>query len=203
MRKILLFILMLVTGSVVYAQEKTGDTKIVSAVTVKVNNLLHLGKTPLKNYYAPGGEIGVFFKDRVYLGISQYSSLAPKDIWSNNPYSPDWTRMYEYGLHIAWKQLLTDNLYVMAGLRGGYGALHMEYRFNNGEDSDETMSREQLGSLFVNPDLRAGIRLHRFIALEAGASYRLYTGGQTKWGLTSQALNGPGFVLSLVGNIPL
>lgn len=189
----------LVTISLVQA----GDRKTISGVVVKVNNLLHMSSAPLKNYYSLGGEAGVFFKDRIYLGVGQLGSLAPADIWSDNPYRPDKIRVYEYGGHLAWKQPLTDHFYVMAGLRGGYGALHMEYRFNNGEDSDETMTREQLGALFVSPDLRAGARLHKYVSLEAGANYRLFWGNQSKWDLSAGKLNGPGLVLSLVGNIPL
>lgn len=185
------------------AQEPAESPKSKTALIVKANNHYQFSKKPLNNYYALGGEIGVCFNDKLYLGLAQYSSLAPSDIWKNNPYNPDKIRVYEYSLQVAYRFKLQAPLYLYTGIRAGYGALHMEYRFNNGIDKDETMTKEQSGSVFVTPDIKLGFRLHKYVSLEAGLNYRYYAGNKEKWGLYSRDMNGLGTVVSIVGNIPL
>lgn len=185
------------------AQETKNSSKTISSFIIKANNLLHFGKKPLTTYYALGGEVGMCFKDRIYLGISQYSSLAPSNIWKNNPYNPDKIRVYEYSLLIGYKFDLKSPFYVYAGIRSGYGGMYMEYRYNNGVDTDETMTREALSGVFVTPDLKLGFKLHKYISIEAGLNYRYYIGNKEKWGLSTKQMNGLGAVVSIVGNIPL
>lgn len=185
------------------AQEPVEAPKSKTALIVKANNLYQFSKKPLNNYYALGAEIGAYFNDRLYLGLAQYSSLAPSDIWKNNPYNPEKIRVYEYSLQVGYKFKLSAPLYLYTGIRAGYGAMHMEYRFNNGIDTDETITKAQLGSVFVTPDIKLGLRLHRYVSLEAGLNYRYYAGSKEKWGLSGKDMNGFGTVLSVVGNIPL
>lgn len=185
------------------AQQPAEPAKANPTLLLKVNNLYHFSKKPLNSYYALGGEIGAYFKDKLYLGLAQYSSLAPVDIWKNNPYNPDKIRIYEYSLQVGYKFKLANPLYVYAGIRAGYGALHMEYRFNNGVDTDETITKEQSGSIFITPDIKLGAKLHKYVSLEAGLNYRYYTSNKGKWGITTRDMNGPGAVLSIVGHIPL
>ncbi|RYD98672.1 MAG: hypothetical protein EOP54_06810 [Sphingobacteriales bacterium] len=185
------------------AQESVKTAKTNTTIVVKANNLYHFSKKPLNNFYALGAEIGVRFNDKLYLGLAQYSSLSPSDIWKNNPYNPDKIRVYEYSLQVAYQFKLTSPLYLYTGIRAGYGAMHMEYRFNNGIDTDETLTKEQLGSVFVTPDIKLGVKLHQYISLEAGLNYRYYMGNKEKWGIATSTINGLGAVVSVVGNIPL
>lgn len=185
------------------AQEAAESTEPNTTLILKANNLYQFSKKPLNPYYALGGEIGVYFKDKLYLGLAQYSSLAPSDIWKSNPYNPDKIRVYEYSLQVGYKFKLASPLYVYTGIRAGYGALHMEYRFNNGIDTDETMTKEQLGSIFVTPDIKLGVKFHKYVSLEAGLNYRYYIGSKDKWGLAARDMNGLGAALSIIGQIPL
>jgi hypothetical protein len=173
-----------------------------SEIVLKVNNLFHLSRKPLSNYYALGGEAGIYFRNKVYIGLAQYSSLAPSNVWQNHPFDPDKTRMYEYSLQGGYKFILTPSWYLYTGVRAGYGSMHVEYRYNNGIDSDETMTKEQLGSFFATPDIKIGVNLHKYIGLEAGANYRYYFGGSEKWGLSPSDLQGVGLQISIVGKLP-
>lgn len=186
-----------------YAQEAGSPPKTLSALVVKVNNLFHFSKKPLNTYYALGGEAGLYIRDKWYIGLAQYSSLSPADLWKNNPYRPDKIRVYEYSVQVAYRYNVQPSVYLYTGVRVGYGAMHMEYRYNNGVDNNETMTRESMGALFAAPDIRMGLKLNKFLSVEAGLNYRLYLGGQPKWGLSANNLNGLGGVVSLVGNIPL
>lgn len=203
--KILLFIISFIAflPCTIKAQDAEISSNSTISLVVKANNLFHFSKTPLNNYYALGGEAGVYFNDKIYIGISQHSSLAPSDIWHNNPLSPDKIRMYEYSLQTGYKFQLNSPLYLYTGFRAGYGGMHMEYRFNNGEDSDETMTREKLNGFFVTPDIRFGVKLHKYVSIEAGVNYRYYVGNEKKWGLSTNHMNGLGMMVSIVGNIPL
>lgn len=185
------------------AQEPAEPAAPNTTLILKVNNLYQFSRKPLNHYYALGGEIGAYFNDKLYLGLAQYSSLAPSDIWKSNPYNPDKIRIYAYSLQVGYKFKLASPLYVYTGIRAGYGALHMEYRFNNGIDTDETMTKEQSGSPFVTPDIKLGVKLHQYISLEAGLNYSYYTSNKEKWGISPRDMNGPGVVLSIAGNIPL
>lgn len=184
------------------AQETEPRPKALSALVIKANNLFHFNRKPLNSYYALGGELGIYIRDRLYLGAAQYSSLAPADIWMNNPYRPDRIRVYEYSLQAAYLFHL-QSLYLYAGVRTGYGALHMEFRYNNGVDNNETVTRERMGAVFATPDIKLGLKLHKFISVEAGLNCRFYIGNKDTWGLSARNLNGLGGVVSLVGHIPM
>lgn len=179
------------------------QTKPAISLVGKVNNLYHLSKKPLNNFYSLGGELGIYFNDQFYLGMAQYSSISPSDIWKNNPYNPDKIRVYEYSLQAGYKIGLPSSVYLYTGVRSGYSAMHMEYRYNNGVDSDETMTREKSGGLFITPEIKSGIQVHKNIAIEAGLNYRYNFGNKDKWGLNTDRLNGIGAVISIVGHIPL
>jgi len=179
------------------------DTKPKVSLVVKANNLYHFSKNPLNSFYSLGGEVGLYFNEKLFVGLAQYGSLSPSDIWKNNPYNPDKIRAYEYSLQVGYKFELASPLYLYTGLRAGYGAMHMEYRYNNGVDSDETMTREKLGGVFATPDLKLGVKVHKYIDIEAGLNYRYHIGNKDKWGLSTDKLNGLGAVISIVGNIPL
>lgn len=197
---------MLLTSVLPYglmAQENKESSKTNTSLVLKANNLYHFSKVPLNNFYSLGSEIGLYFYDKLYFGISQYSSLLPSDIWKNNSYNPDKIRVYEYSLQMGYKLELPSPLYLYTGIRAGYGAMHMEYRFNNGEDLDETMTREKLGGIFATPDIKLGVKVHNYISLEAGLNYRYYIGNKGKWGLSTDHMNGLGGVVSIIGNIPL
>lgn len=185
------------------AQAPTESTAPNTTLMLKANHLYQFNKKPLNCYYALGGEIGAYFNDKLYLGLAQYSSLAPSDIWKSNPYNPDKIRVYEYSLQVGYKFKFTSPFYVYTGMRGGYGALHMEYRLNNGVDTDETMTKEQLGSIFITPDIKLGVKLHKYVSLEAGLNYRYYVGNKDKWGIAIRDMNGLGTTLSVIGQIPL
>lgn len=185
------------------AQENKEPSKTNTDLVIKANNLYHFSKMPLNNFYSLGSEIGVYFNNKLYFGLSQYSSLSPSDIWKNNAYNPDKIRVYEYSLQVGYKIELAAPLYLYTGIRAGYGAMHMEYRFNNGVDSDETMTKEKLGGIFATPDIKLGVKVHKYLSLEAGLNYRYYIGNKDKWGLSTDQMNGLGAVISIVGNIPL
>ncbi len=171
-------------------------------LVVKANNLYHFSKKPLNSFYSLGGEIGVYFK-KFYFGLAQYSSLSPSDIWENKSYNPDKIRVYEYSLQAGYKFELAFPFYIYAGIRSGYGAMHMEYQYNNGVDSDETMTREKLGGVFATPEAKLGISIYNYFNVEAGLNYRYHIGNSNRWGLSTDKMNGLGAVISIVGNIPL
>ncbi|MFD2034624.1 outer membrane beta-barrel protein [Belliella marina] len=185
------------------AQESRETSSTKPTLVVKANNLYHFSKKPLNSFYSLGGEVGVYFNDKLYFGLAQYSSLAPSDIWKDNPYNPDRIQVYEYSFQAGYKFELASPFYIYAGIRSGYGAMHMEYRYNNGVDSDETMTREKSGGIFATPDAKLGIKVHKYVNVEAGLNYRYYIGSKDKWGLSTDKMNGVGAVVSIVGNIPL
>ncbi|ATP56401.1 hypothetical protein CPT03_07900 [Pedobacter ginsengisoli] len=78
----------------------------------------------------------------------------------------------------------------------------MEYKFNNGVDNNETMTKERLGGLFVSPDVQLGVKVNKYISLEAGVNYRYNIGEKSKRGLSTNNINGLGAQVLIVGHLP-
>jgi hypothetical protein len=200
MKRIFVFSIMFLSVLIVNAQQE--QKKLIPGIKIKVNNHYDFATDPLKNYYALGGEAGIILNNNIYLGLAQFGSVYPNDIGSANT-TPEKVNVYSYSMHIAYQQKVVSGLYTLLGIHYGYGSLKWEYRYNNGEDSDETMTREKIGSQFITPDIRIGIMLNKYFSIEGGVNYRYFLQDSEKWDISVKDLNGIGFSLAIVGDIPL
>lgn len=172
------------------AQEQT---KKISHIVLKANNLYQFNQSQLKNYYALGSEVGVYVYDKFYLGFSQYNSVSPGDLSKENIDKNAKLKAYEYGLVAGYITNLNPKLYLYTGIRGGYGGLNFK----------ENGSKNKMETGYVSPDLKLGIKVSPFIGIEAGTTYRFNLGNKSLMGIKANDMNGIGVTIGLVGNIPL
>jgi hypothetical protein len=200
MKKVLIIFLLSVTAFHAHAQ----NSKTITAVNIQANNSYQFSssKSAVNSFYALGGQATIFFKDKIYLGVSQLNSLSPSDLLKNSELVPNKVKMSDYALNAGIKSALAKDFYVLTGIRGGIGIVKL------GTDQkvdglNEFISKEKRQHYFVAPELKVGYQIHKNFAIEAGATYKKNFGGSEKWGVSAKDFNGFGATLSLVGSIPI
>jgi hypothetical protein len=200
MKKVLIIFLLSVTAFHAHAQ----NSKTITAVNIQANNSYQFSssKSAVNSFYALGGQATIFFKDKIYLGVSQLNSLSPSDLLKNSELVPNKVKMSDYALNAGIKSALAKDFYVLTGIRGGIGIVKL------GTDQkvdglNEFISKEKRQHYFVAPELKLGYQIHKNFAIEAGATYKRNFGGSEKWGVSAKDFNGFGATLSLVGSIPI
>jgi hypothetical protein len=200
MKKVLIIFLLSVTAFHAHAQ----NSKTITAVNIQANNSYQFSssKSAVNSFYALGGQATVFFKDKIYLGVSQLNSLAPSDLLKKSELVPNKVKMFDYALNAGVKSGLGKDVYLLTGIRGGIGIVKL------GTDQkvdgiNEFISKEKRQHYFVAPEVKVGFQIHKNFAIEAGATYKKNFGGSEKWGVSAKDFNGFGATLSLVGSIPI
>jgi hypothetical protein len=200
MKKVLIVFLLSVTAFHAHAQ----NSKTITAVNIQANNSYQFSssKSPVNSFYALGGQVTVFLKDKIYLGFSQLNSLAPSDLLKNSELVPNKVKMFDYALNAGIKSALGEDFYLLTGIRSGIGLVSL------GSDQkvdgiNEFISKEKRKNYFVAPEVKVGFQIHKHFAIEAGATYKKNFGGTEKWGVSAKDFDGFGATLSLVGSIPI
>ncbi len=200
MKKVLIIFLLSVTAFHAHAQ----NSKTITAVNVQANNSYQFNssKSPVNSFYALGGQVTVFFKDKIYLGFSQLSSLAPSDLLKNSELVPNKVKLFDYALNAGIKSALGKDFYLLTGIRGGIGIARLG-PVQKIDGINEFISKENIENYFVSPEVKVGAQIHKHFAIEAGATYKKNFGGTEKWGVSAKDFDGFGATLSLVGSIPI
>ena len=180
------------------------DSRIITSVNLQANNSYQFlsSKSPVNSFYSLGGQVTVFLMDKYYVGFSQSGSLAPSDLLKSSELIPNKVRQYTYALNGGMKSKLGSNLYLLAGLRGGLGMISLG-SVNKVDGINEFISKENTQTYLVAPEVKVGVQLHKYFAIEAGANYNKYFGSNEKWGISPEDFDSFGATLSLVGRIPL
>lgn len=121
MKKAMFFMMI----SLIAYKSTAQQDRTITSVSLQFNNTYQFNssKSNIHSFYGLGGQVSVFLKDKVSLGYSQLSSLAPSDLSKNNNLSPDKIRMNEYTLNAGIKSMIGTKLYLLTGFRGGMGII--------------------------------------------------------------------------------
>lgn len=177
--------------------------RTITSVNLQFNNTYQFNssKSNVNSFYGLGGQVSVFLKDKVYLGYSQMGSVAPTDLSKDNNLSPNKIQMNEYTLNAGIKSALSTNIYLLAGFRGGMGIISLG-SVQKVDGFNEFLSKETGQFYLVAPELKLGLQINKYFALETGTSYRKYFGSEAKWQVSPQDFNGFEASISIVGRIP-